>query len=57
MLASNLELLKHIADEITFVLKSTNNKNKGEVVEDEILSRAILRSLEFIGETTKKLDD
>lgn len=57
MLASNLELLRHIADEVAFVLSATTNKSKDEVIEDGILSRAVLRSLEVIGEATKKLDD
>lgn len=32
MLPSNIELLKHILDEITFILSSTMLKNKEEVV-------------------------
>jgi len=57
MLPSNLELLRHISDEVDFVLQSTNNKTKDEVINDAILSRAVIRSLEIIGEAAKKLDD
>ena len=56
MLPSNIELLNHIIDELSFVIKSTEGKNKGEVVNDPVLSRAIIRSLEIIGEATTKLD-
>ncbi len=56
MLPSNLELLKHILDEIQFVLKSTNGKAIEDVTNDPILSRAIIRSLEIIGEATTKID-
>lgn len=45
MLPSNIELLRHIFDEISFVLESTKNKDKQIVVDDPILSRAVIRSL------------
>jgi len=56
MLASNFELLRHILDEVNFVLQTTQGKTKDEVINDGILCRAIVRSLEIIGEATKKLD-
>lgn len=57
MLASNLELVRHILVETTFILQHTENKSKDEFVKDEVLCRAVVRSLEIIGEATKKLDD
>jgi uncharacterized protein with HEPN domain len=57
MLASNLELLRHIHDEVNFILQYTYGKAKEEVINDAILSRAVIRSLEIIGEATKKLED
>ncbi|MDB4903034.1 MAG: hypothetical protein JWQ63_2315 [Mucilaginibacter sp.] len=57
MSASNLELLHHIQDEVDFVLLATNNKTKDEVINDAVLSRAVIRSLEIIGEASKKLDE
>nr|WP_197492249.1 HepT-like ribonuclease domain-containing protein [Arachidicoccus sp. BS20] len=54
MLPSNLELLKHIADEISFVLKATDGKDKETVINDPVLSRAVIRSLEIIGEASNK---
>lgn len=56
MLPSELELLKHIVDEITFVLNATEGKDKDTVINDPVLSRAIIRSLEIIGEACTKLD-
>lgn len=57
MLASNLELIQHILVETTFILNHTGNKTKDEVVNDEVLCRAIVRSIEIIGEASKKIDD
>jgi uncharacterized protein with HEPN domain len=56
VLPSSIELLKHIDDEISFILTHTSKKNKDEVVNDPVLSRAIIRSLEIIGEACTKLD-
>lgn len=56
MLQSNLELLKHITEEISFILENTAGKEKDIVVEDPVLSRAIVRSLEIIGEASNQLD-
>src|SRR5882757_4747781 len=56
MLPSELELLKHIADEIAFVLNTTAGKDKETVINDPVLSRALIRSLEIIGEACTKLD-
>ncbi len=57
MWLSNLEILKHIKDEIDFVLISVENKTKDNIIDSGLLNRAIIRSLEIIGEATKKLDD
>ena len=57
MLASNIELVQHILVETSFILQHTNNKSKADVVNDEVLCRAVVRSLEIIGEASKKLDD
>lgn len=53
---SNSELLNHILDEIRFVLHATNAKTKDELIENEILKRAVIRSLEIIGGASKKID-
>ncbi len=56
MLPSNIELLKLIQEETSFVLDATFGKDKKEVVNDPVLSRALVRSLEIIGEASNKID-
>jgi len=55
MLPSLLDFLNHIYAECCFVLENTENKTKEEFLKDEVLIRAAVRSLEVIGEATKKL--
>lgn len=57
MSASNRELIKHILDEIDFILEQTSFKSKESAITDPVLSRALIRSLEIIGEASSKLDD
>lgn len=49
------EYLKHILDEITYLLSSSKGTNEDKFMFDETLQRAYSRSLEIIGEATKKL--
>lgn len=56
MFTGNLELLKHILDEVDFVLNHTSGKSKDEVINDAVLCRAVVRSIEVLGEASKKLD-
>jgi uncharacterized protein with HEPN domain len=55
MLPSDAELLQHIKEESIFILNNTANKQLQDVLQDGILNRAIIRSLEIIGEASKKL--
>jgi uncharacterized protein with HEPN domain len=55
MSVSDIEFLKHIHDECIFLLKVTLNKSKDEVLDDEVYFRAVVRSIEIIGEATKKV--
>lgn len=57
MSLSQPDFLQHILDECNFILKVTHRKTSEQVVDDEILRRAVVRSLEIIGEATKKIDD
>jgi uncharacterized protein with HEPN domain len=57
MYPSQLEFIKHIEDECAFTLKVTQGKNKEQILDDEILTKAIIRSLEVIGEATKQLNN
>lgn len=56
MSPSNYELLNHILDEINFILESTSGKDYDSAINDPVLSRAIIRSLEIIGEASNKID-
>ncbi|NWG29604.1 MAG: DUF86 domain-containing protein [Ignavibacteriaceae bacterium] len=47
--------LKHILDEITFLLKSTEKLDYISFVESEMFTRAFSRSFEIIGEAVKNL--
>lgn len=50
-----IEFLKHIADECTYLLSINKNLKKDDFIEDETLKWAVVRSLEIIGEATKKI--
>jgi uncharacterized protein with HEPN domain len=56
MYHSNLELIKHISDECSFILKFTNGLNYDEFYDNIVLRKAIERSIEIIGEACKKID-
>lgn len=51
-----VEYLRHIYDECLFITGAvSSDMNKSQLLEDETLKRAIVRSLEIIGEATKKI--
>lgn len=51
-----VEYLKHIRDESLYILSVINNGlTKDDFLRDETLKRAVVRSLEIIGEATKKI--
>ena len=51
-----LEYLKHIRDECSYILSvSGENLSKDDFIQNETLKRAIVRSLEIIGEATKQI--
>ncbi|MDQ3111027.1 MAG: DUF86 domain-containing protein [Bacteroidota bacterium] len=56
MSISQLEFLRHILDECDFINSVVNGKKSHEVIDNPITSRAIVRSLEIIGEASKKVD-
>ena len=49
------EFLKHIHDECLFIASISFDLYFDEFIKDEILKRAVTRSLEIIGEATKKI--
>ena len=56
MYPSQREFLKHILDECSYILRVTAGKTSTEVFADETLSKAIVRSLEIMGEASKRID-
>jgi uncharacterized protein with HEPN domain len=49
------QFLKHIHDECKYLLGVSENLSYDEFYNDETLKRAVVRSLEIIGEATKKI--
>jgi len=49
------EYLRHIYDECQFVLSVSTDLSEENFLKDETLKRAVVRSLEIIGEATKKI--
>lgn len=49
------EYLRHILDELVFVESVTEDLTREAFIEDAVLKRAVVRSLEVIGEATKRL--
>jgi uncharacterized protein with HEPN domain len=52
-----IEYIRHIDDECKYILSATNNISSDEFLGNETLKRAVVRSLEVIGEATKKVPD
>ena len=50
-----IEYLRHILDECQFILTATAGMTKDQLLENEVMKRAIVRSLEIIGEASKKI--
>lgn len=57
MSLSYTDFLKHILDEINFILSKTENLSQESFNNDEVLKRAVIRSREIIGEACKKLPE
>ena len=45
----------HIRDEVLFLQRCRSKHELGVIIHDEMLSRAVVRSLEIIGEATKNV--
>jgi uncharacterized protein with HEPN domain len=50
-----IEYLRHILEECRFILSSTSGMTKEQLLENEVMKRAVVRSLEIIGEACKKI--
>src|SRR5512139_2937512 len=55
MPVSPLEYLRHILDETTFLIQHSSSLAKDQFMDDEAMQRAFVRSLEIIGEATKRV--
>jgi uncharacterized protein with HEPN domain len=51
------EYIRHILDEVDYILGQISNLDYDSFVRDETLKRAFVRSIEVIGEASKKLPD
>ena len=49
------EYLRHIQDECLYIISVTENLLFEDFMDDETLKRAVVRSLEIVGEATKKI--
>lgn len=57
MQKSKLEFLNHIIKECDFIIKNIQDITLDSFYDDEVLKRAVTRSLEIIGEATKRISD
>ena len=55
MSPSLLDFLKHIEHECSFILRVSKGKNREEILNDELLCKGLVRSIEIIGEAAKNL--
>ncbi len=55
MLLSQLEYLRHIFDEIEYLLSKRKGLSKEQFCQDATFTRAFVRSIEIIGEASKKV--
>ncbi len=56
MCKSPINYLRHILDECNYIVSViTEQTTKSDLLEDETLKRSVVRSLEVIGEATKKI--
>jgi len=57
MSPSLIEFLQHIESELFFIEKHTSTIDFESFVDNDILSKAIIRSFEIIGEACKRIPD
>jgi len=52
-----IEYVRHMSDEAQYILRVTTGKTAEQLRGDETLKRAVVRSLEIMGEAAKQLSD
>ena len=55
MQLSSLEYVRHILDETEYLASQSKDLNKERFLKDDTLKRAFVRSVEIIGEASKKI--
>jgi uncharacterized protein with HEPN domain len=56
MSLSQLNFLRHILDEVMFIEQAMKNKSMNDIETDLLLQKAVIRSIEVIGEATKRIN-
>nr|WP_138994821.1 HepT-like ribonuclease domain-containing protein [Larkinella sp. C7] len=54
---STIEFIRHIQQELQYIIDETSGINFEDFVTDVRLNKAIVRSLEIIGEASKRVPD
>ena len=57
MSRSEVEYLRHILDEARYLARASAGRDRDAFLSDDTLKRAFARSIEVIGEATKKLSE
>lgn len=57
MSPSLIEFLKHIQEELRFLTYRSSGMTFEQFADDDVVSRAFIRSLEIVGEACKKVPD
>ncbi len=57
MSPSALDYLRHIRDEARYLVDHVRGTDRADFLQDETMRRAFVRSLEIIGEATKKVPE
>lgn len=55
MSPSPLEYLRHIVDETSYLLEQSQGLSKEQFIQNPTLKRAFVRSIEIVGEATKRV--
>lgn len=56
MRRSSLDYVRHIADEVSFAIEQTSQLTEDDFMTNGLVQRAVVRSLEIIGEASKQID-
>ncbi len=57
MSRSTVEYLRHILDEVEYLMEKTEGLNRDDFLKDDTLKRAFVRSIEVMGEAVKQIPE